>query len=110
MRAVGIGSRCASLLDNLLNEIGCNGGFDVFPHSYRQPSSVLQPLVGIRIACLIRGDLGRPVRRIHLRSGVVTRTAVPETAIDKDGHLLGREHNVGRSVKFWQGPPIDVVT
>jgi hypothetical protein len=67
----------------------------VLPESHHRPPGNLPEVAGLDVTSSVGRDLGRPELRVRLGSRVVLRAAVPEAAVDENGHLAPREDDVG---------------
>jgi hypothetical protein len=62
-------------------------GIFVFPHSDSRPSSFCESTVGVAVAFLVSGDLGRPEVFVDFRGSMMLGASMPITAIQEDGYL-----------------------
>jgi len=67
----------------------------MLPETQDAPASPGKRNINVAISPHVRPDLHPPPRGIGLRPRPVTRTPVPEAAIDEDSNALTREQKVG---------------
>ena len=67
----------------------------MLPDPDHRPARVLKNNISLTIPLDVSCKLGQPVVLVALRVGCVLGTAMPEAAVDEDGDLLPREHDVG---------------
>jgi hypothetical protein len=66
----------------------------MFPDSDDLPSSFLEPRVGIAVAALVGLDLLPPKVGVASGPGPMLGAAMPEAAVNEDGHPCGGECNI----------------
>lgn len=81
----------------------------MLPYPQNSPSGCLQRPYGLKVTRSIVVDLLGPVFGVCLRSVVVDRAAVPKTAVDKDGHTITRENDVGSTPQLLNRSSIDEI-
>ena len=74
--------------------VGRRDGVLVLPEPEDEPSELLEVVVGVAVASLVRRDLVDPPPPVRLRGGRVDRTSVPEAPVDEHCDLRTPEENV----------------
>jgi|SRR5579883_469313 hypothetical protein len=91
-----------SSFNYLGNRIGCVVGVFVSPDTNNRPAQRPQSLVSVGVSRAVGLDLFAPKVRIAFGPRGVFRTAMPETAIDKDGNSGAGKDNIGNSARLRQ--------
>ena len=79
----------------------------MLPDSNNRPTSAGQQSVRLGISFNVASELGLPPIAIGGWHAAVLGAAMPEAAIDENGDLAPREHNVGLAAKARQRREVD---
>lgn len=66
----------------------------MLPYANDLPSQFLQLLIGSLVARNILFDFGEPILSVGFRFNKAHWALVPKASINKNGNLLGSEHNI----------------
>lgn len=96
--------------DGVDNAVSCHIGLLMLPDPDRDPSCGDQSLVSVAIPVLVGCDLRQPVPAVGaVRAPTVLGAAVPEAAVDEDGHLGAGKDDVGLPSEVRQRASMDPV-
>lgn len=92
-----------------LNSVAGPHGLFVLPDTDDDPTGRDQPTVGVPVPFYVGRELVGPPLAIRLGSGGVDWTAVPEAAVDVDGHTGAAEYDVRSPAKPRDGRDVHPV-